>query len=333
MVFNVTAKTFKFSQHYVNGNLGMSAPEPVAIPRQGVVPGRTGPRGQLSLGLQEPRRSRAAPGGARGKPPTSRHSRPSMNNTSDYSRYLVVTLALGTALHFCGCASSHRFTVEADRQTERGVPERSYRLTASVADRSPVATTALSRQFVSDVRTALSGRGLFEAPEGVAPELEIRVELVQGAAVHRTLTHEVPIYVSGPSAGLESQKDGRSRTGGVALPKKVGEQTVTQVVTVYPKALRLTARSTSQLAGGGDSAPLWTVLVTNEDESNDLAHHSRLMVAAAMDLIGRDTGAPQEVVLSGRDGRVAFIEQGIVPSRTMAVGQTAKAESVGRADG
>ena len=52
------------------------------------------------------------------------------------------------------------------------------------------------------------------------------------------------------------------------------------------------------------------MVVSNEDESDDLNRYVRLMAAAAMDVINLDTGIERQVVLTRSDGRVQFIEQG-----------------------
>jgi len=229
-------------------------------------------------------------------------------NTRPLSRLRVAACAaalVATGL-FSGCASSARFSVEARQQAPGEAAAVAYRLRAAPSLESATAPGVSRVRVMDDVRTALSARGMFEAPAGVAAELEIEVELSAGQPYPAELTFSAPVYAGGaPTASGEAAH--RSAGGASSSPTKIGEREVTRVVTMYPKRLQLTARRTS---AGASAQPLWRVTVDNADEEADLGSYTRLMVAAAMDWVGRTTEEPVEIVLGPRDARVAFLAAG-----------------------
>lgn len=218
---------------------------------------------------------------------------------------LTATLLLSVLL--AGCATSSRFSVDAVRRPEAAnVPRLSYRFIGSPTLEFGRASTLVQERFWRDARTALSSKGLYEAPPGVTPALEVEIDFGLEAPVQHLRTHTEPVYVVAAP--------GRSRgdeTGSHPLPRKIGERTVNTTVTLYPKFLRVTAREARSVATIQTSAPLWSVVVTNEDESDDLGRYARLMLAAAMDHLDTQSAPGTSVVLNYADGRVAFIAQGM----------------------
>jgi hypothetical protein len=172
-------------------------------------------------------------------------------------------------------------------------------------------TELVFARAAADIRTALSSKGLFEAPAGVAPQFEVEIDFGLEGPVQKTLTHTEPVYVSASSAPRSPGSRGADDFGSAGLPRKIGERTVTTTVTVHRKFLRLTARAVRARDDDQPRPVLWSVVVTNEDESDDLVRYIRLMAAAAMDVIDKDTGAERRVVLTNHDGRVAFVAQGM----------------------
>lgn len=232
-----------------------------------------------------------------------------MNNASSFhslSALCVASVVIAGSL--CGCATGARFAVQAEHAGSTPIPAQSYRLNAAPELGGAAVSAGAREQILRDVRTALSEGGLLEAPVGVAPTLEIEVELVLGPARQKALTLAVPVYSEGAQPVSRTDGLGRTAVPGGSYPRKVGEREITQVVTVHPKALRLTAHPLR--SGSAErAAASWSVIVTNEDESTDMVAYARLMVAAAMDWIGRSTESPTEVVLTHRDRRVALLAQ------------------------
>ena len=86
---------------------------------------------------------------------------------------------------------------------------------------------------------------------------------------------------------------------------------VVERVTVYRKFLRVTAREAVDRgsAAGVGTRQLWSVSVSTDDESADLDRYVRLMAAAAIDFVGKNTQRQRSVILTNRDGRVLLIER------------------------
>jgi hypothetical protein len=148
------------------------------------------------------------------------------------------------------------------------------------------------RDAVQLIKTALSGCGLYEAPEGVIPELTIEVDC--GVTAPRTET--------------------RTRTETVVPPPKIGEllgtKPITYVTTDYRvtvcfKYLMVTARPR------GSQANLWRVQAALNDASTELDPCLPLLAAAVMNHVGQDTRGTRTMTLSHQDPDVAFINQGM----------------------
>jgi len=263
------------------------------------------------------------------------HSDPPAMNTHQISfpNSALCAATIVVAGFLCGCSTSARFSVEAGGLDGAPADSLSYRLAAGPALAGGAMSPVASERVLRDVRTALSGRGLFEAPEGLVPGMEIEVDLGRGHAIQKVLTYSVPVYLEGMSAASNTERPDRVGADTSRVPRKIGERDVTRIVTVYPKFLRLTARPMGPSGAVATRAPLWRIEVTNEDESEDLDAYARLMVAAAMDWVGRSTDAPVEVVVGSGDSRVAFIDRGISSPRNVAAGRGDGGRTAAQADG
>ncbi|MGH8020063.1 MAG: hypothetical protein ACREIA_17650 [Opitutaceae bacterium] len=140
-------------------------------------------------------------------------------------------------------------------------------------------------EIARHVRTALSSKGLYEAPEGVAPEITIEIDFGIDP-VGRTV--ETVVWET------EDGYDYHRKT-----------------ITVHEKFLRITAREAGRTQGESGAREVWSVYVTNEDESDDPEAYALLLVAAAMDAIGDNTAGPLEVVIADSDRRVSFVQRGM----------------------
>ena len=228
------------------------------------------------------------------------------------SARLVGVLVLGAALG--GCTTSSQFSVEARRPVGAHTPGQSYRLVAGASWQSPATARLPADAVLRDVATALSARGMYLASPHVVPDLEIDVDLALGAPLSKTLIQTVPVYAQpAPRASSSPRVGGEANSGVTASPRTIGEQQIARTVEMHPKRLLLTAWPL-QPDGARGRQPVWSVEVNNADESDDLAAYARLMVAAAMDWIGRATDEPAVVDLHARDSRVTFIARGLSPS-------------------
>ncbi len=147
-------------------------------------------------------------------------------------------------------------------------------------------------EAVRHIRTALSGCGFYEAPDGVAPDVAIEVECGILLPRTETRTRSVPVHAM-PTNG--------------ELLRNVPLTFVTEQyqVSVRLKYLMVTARPR------GSSDPLWRVQAAIDDDTPALTPCLPLLAAAVMNHIGYDTGGTRTMKLSYHDTDVAFITQGL----------------------
>lgn len=208
-----------------------------------------------------------------------------------------------------GCATQYRFQVEAINQRQDAGQRFSYHLVDARPD--PGQDRRVFDSIRRDVETALSSRGYYPAPIGATPDMEIELDFGISAPVVKQHFVSKPVYslpsnLNGPSARGSTQPMRAS-----LVPEFKGMTQVPEIVTTYRKFLRLTARE-PRVDGPTISIgrQIWSVYVTNEDGSQDLPTYAHLMVAAAMDNVGRDYKGEQQVAFTKRDQRVAFVERG-----------------------
>lgn len=214
----------------------------------------------------------------------------------------LATLAAG------GCASPTRFGVDAIRETHASGPRQSYQL----VDTRPTSAAHAIRftRVARDVETALSSRGMFAAPPGSVPDIEVEIDFGISAPITKAAIRREPVFAMVP--GLEAAGAhpafGEQR---IAQASYLGERAIPFTIVSYRKFLRLTAWEAAAGTVDRPRRQVWSVLVTNEDSSRDLPRYVRLMIAAAMDHIDTDSPDVRQVVMTRHDGRIAFIERGM----------------------
>ncbi|WP_442887954.1 hypothetical protein [Congregicoccus parvus] len=209
------------------------------------------------------------------------------------SRFFFVPFAsIALAIAFAGCATSTtrtippaRMHVEAIRNDAAPLDRYAYVLVDGMPPGSDEAT--FFAEAAAHVRTALSAKGLFEAPEGTRPDMVIEIDFGM----------EAPMIAVGDSYNIGWTGDNRT-----AL--RVGE-------IIYDKYFRITARETQAEAGNRPPRELWSIYVVNTDYESNLPRYILLMVSAAMDMIGDHSATRRTVVLTIKDERVIFVGRGM----------------------
>lgn len=239
-----------------------------------------------------------------------------MKTTIRFSPHALLLFGFGICA--VGCTSGYRFDVDAVTHHAGDSELRlSYRLVPATPDRGDHDLQML--RAARDVKTALSSKGLFEAPAGIASQLDIEYDFGIEGPIIVTRTHIEPVVRYGlvhSIDGSPAESSGTSLPGSGSGVVEVGPpeygtgRVVTMRIKEYRKFLRLTARPSRTMAGDR-SVPTWSVVVENQDESDNLAKYVRLMTAAAMDVIGEDTTSVRSIKLTDRDGRVLFVQTGI----------------------
>ena len=240
--------------------------------------------------------------------PRSRHRLP-----------LLPSLTLVASLFLGGCATTYEVEVDSISQPQ---PKEvtSYR----IVTKNPTADEASLRhkEAAAYVKTALSGKGLYEAPEGQPADMVVEVDYgvePPRVVMERTST---PIYaqVGGGMryeqvvVGTDSRGNPIVRTVGVYEPPRtevIGYQDVVTPVAMYEKYLRISARENKQMEEGRPPPEIWSVNVSSEDKSDDLRKYLPILASASVDYIGKDSGEKQTVRLKETDSAVGFIKKGM----------------------
>lgn len=239
---------------------------------------------------------------------------------------LVVSVAGRAGIVFClivlagGCSSSPTYRVKVDAITK---PTPATAQSFKIKSKDPrLGEENLRYREASDfVKTALSGKGLYEAPS--EEKADMIVELDYGMEAPRSKIERVstPVYaqvgggVRYDSVPVTDSKGNTSyRTVAVYDPPKnelVGYDDMPRMVTIYEKYLKITARENKAASEGRPPSELWSIHASAEDESKDLRKYLPIMASATVDYIGQDSSS-QKVVKVRADGPgVDFIRKGM----------------------
>ncbi|WP_414663063.1 hypothetical protein [Horticoccus sp. 23ND18S-11] len=224
------------------------------------------------------------------------------------------------ALILPGCATSDTYKVKVDAITKPTPGEaQSYKLKSK--DPRLGEENLRYREAAEYVRTALSGKGLYEAPS--EEKADMIVELDYGMDTPRAKLERVSVPVYAQVGGrvryesvpvTDSRGNSGFRTVAVYDPPRnelVGYDDVPRMVTIYEKYLKITARENKAASEGRPPAELWSIHASAEDESKDLRKYLPIMASATVDYIGQDSSS-QKVVKVRADGPgVDFIRRGV----------------------
>lgn len=216
-----------------------------------------------------------------------------------------VLLAIG------GCATT-RFVVQVDSLT---APERrsgsSYIL---LPGREDVAANDLQyREFEAYVERALNKRGFVKATSLEEADTAILLNYGIGEPQTTTYTYSLPVYgqTGGGTAtysGSTYGSGGYSHTTGTIQQQPtygvVGSQTHTGSVTTYFRYLILDAVDLSAYRESQEIVPVWKTTITSTGSSGDLRRVVPVLVGAATEHIGTNTGQQVTVELQESDRRV-----------------------------
>lgn len=233
---------------------------------------------------------------------------------------VLATTVACLALSLAGCASSSTYKVKVDAITKPAPSSaQSYKLKSK--DPRMGEENLRYREAAEFVRTALSGKGLYEAPS--EDRADMIVELDYGMEAPRSKIERVstPIYAQvGGGVRYDSVPvtDARGnvsyRTVAVYdAPRSelIGYDEMPRTVTIYEKYLKITARENKAASEGRPPSELWSIHASAEDESKDLRKYLPIMASATVDYIGQDSSS-QKVVKVRADGPgVDFIRKGM----------------------
>jgi hypothetical protein len=242
---------------------------------------------------------------------------PSGGKTSFHS---VVVLGLAcTALFFAGCATTHEVKVDSLAK-----PNAEAAISYEIRNKNPaVADDSLRyKEAANLVKTALSGKGLYEAPPNTKPDLVVDLDYGIGPPQQKRETVSEPVYITVPGqirtervqVGTDSQGRPIYQTITVQDPPSTefaGFREYMVTITVYEKYLKLSARENKEAVEGRPPNEVWTVDVTSEGESRDIRKNLPVLVAASIDYIGRDSHGQKTIKIKDTNSDIAFVKKGM----------------------
>jgi hypothetical protein len=220
-----------------------------------------------------------------------------------------------------GCASqSSTYKVKVDAISKPVPPAtQSYKLKSK--DPRQGEENLRYREAAEFVRTALSGKGLYEAPSEQAADMVVELDFGMDAPRSKIERVSVPVYAQvggGVRYDTVPVTDSRGNTTyrNVAVydpPRSelVGYDEMPRMVTIYEKYLKITARENKPASEGRPPAELWSIHASAEDESKDLRKYLPIMASATVDYIGQDSSNQQIVKVRADGPAVDFIRKGM----------------------
>jgi len=193
------------------------------------------------------------------------------------------------------------------------------------------------REAAEFVKTALSGKGLYEAPSEAQADMIVELDYGMDAPRSKMERVSTPVYAQvGGGVRYESipVTDARGntsfRTVAVYEPPRnelVGYDEMQRPVTIYEKYLKITARENKAAAEGRPPAELWSIHASTEDESKDLRKYLPIMASATIDYIGQDSSNQKVVKVKSDSPGVGFVRKGMSESDTDLARQPAGAKN------
>ena len=233
---------------------------------------------------------------------------------------LIPLVALFATLVITGCSSTYSFKVDAINNSDPNVKElKSYKIVSSNVQ---INEEDLEFQEVSQyIKTALSGRGYYEAP--AIDNADMVIDVSYGVSEPQTdfKTKTSPIY--GRSSGgfktistpvIDRNGNVRYVNSTVYTPSRlemIGVQDQIIPIITYEKYLRMTSRDNRDIVNKESPTQVWSIYVKNKDESEDLRKYVPLMAAAAIPYVGENTENQQEIRIKEEDDIVDFVKKGL----------------------
>ena len=236
------------------------------------------------------------------------------------SRLLPVVSLFAAALSIWGgCATTYDVKVDAITQPKVNSSAASYR----IKNKNPTTEEDNLRykEAANYVKTALSGRGMYEATGSTNPDVIVELDYgIEPPSVRMEKT-SVPIYVQ-TGGGVSYNPLAVTGTNGAVTQRTVpvyeaphtelvGYQEVMVPVAIYEKYLHISARENKESKEGKIPAEIWSVNTSLEDESKDIRKYLPVLASASMESIGTDTGSRKTIKLKETDQNIGFVKKGL----------------------
>lgn len=219
-----------------------------------------------------------------------------------------------------GCTTTYQVQVDAIAQaTPAAASAQSYEIRST---NPRIDEDSLRyKEVAAYVKTALSGKGMYEAPPGTKADVVVNVDygMEPPRVKYETETYPIFAQVGGGVRYVQvplTDRNGRVigfQTVAVYDPPRteiIGYEEQVKPVIVYEKYLKISARENAETAEG--RAPeVWSVNVSAEDESKDIRKYLPILASATADYIGTNTQEQKPVRIKEGDEVVGFIKKGL----------------------
>jgi hypothetical protein len=231
----------------------------------------------------------------------------------------AVASLVTAGLLLAGCATTHQVKVDALAK-----PNAEEAISYEIKNRNPlIADDSLRyKEAANMVKTALSGKGLYEAPPNVKPDIIVDLDYGVGPPQMRKETVSEPVYITVPGqirtervqVGTDSQGRPIYQTITVQdapTTEFAGFREYVITVVVYEKYLKLSARENKEMEEGRPPQEVWTIDVISEGESRDIRKSLPVLAAASIEYIGKDTQGQKTVRIKDTHSDIAFVKKGM----------------------
>ncbi len=227
-------------------------------------------------------------------------------------------------LFLFGCNTTYEMEVDAVRNPQAQDAE-SYVIVPRDPDTD--VNDLRHQETIEWVKTALSGKGMYEAHDPLAADMVIEVDYGMEPPRREFKVIEEPVFatIQEPdriqTVSTRDPKTGQVITYQVRVPGQrhrelIGYEERLISVIVNEKYLELTAKENLlEETGDRPAQEIWSVSVRNGDENDDLREYLPIMAASATDYIGEDTPPKKKVRLKSDDEAVRFVKQGLDESQ------------------
>lgn len=231
----------------------------------------------------------------------------------------LVAAFAAAILMFSGCATTHEVKIDSLAK-----PNAEPAISYEIKNKNPlVADDSLRyKEAAGFVKTALSGKGMYEAPPNTKADMVVDLDYGVGPPQMRREQVSEPVYITLPGqirtervqVGTDSQGRPIYQTVTVQDPPRTefaGFREYYVTVVVYEKYLKLSARENKEATEGRPASEIWTVDVTSEGESRDIRKNLPVLVAATIDYIGKDSQGQKTIRIKENSSDIAFVKKGM----------------------
>jgi hypothetical protein len=230
-----------------------------------------------------------------------------------------VWLIAAAGLVLGGCATTHEVKVDSLAK-----PDAENAISYEIKNKNPlVADDSLRfKEAKNMVRTALSGKGLYEAPPNTKADVVVDLDYGVGPPQMKKETVSEPVYITIPGqirtervqVGTDSQGRPIYQTITIQDPPTTefaGFREYLVTVVVYEKYLKLSARENKEPVEGRPPQEVWTVDVISEGENRDIRKALPVLAAASIDYIGKDSQGQKTIRIKDTHSDIAFVKKGM----------------------